>query len=398
MNSKIIMFLVILLTFTIGVYAESNGASIVITEQSYDPFPALSGRYLDLWMTVQNQSTGHITDASCQLDAKFPFYAQPDENLTKHIGYLSPNAYSTLRFKLMVSPEALDNDEEIDFKCRLNDGAAWISKKITIQVKALKPEFAIGSINTDPERLSADSTDNKITIEVQNIGNDSAKLITTQLILPKGFTSSQSYSDTANLGTIEDDSSKNAVYYIDVDKNISAGKYPAELIVNYKYTGNNGNEYKTQKINFNLDVKPEPIFEIEEVRITPNELFKGTKGEVLIKIKNIGFESADTVSMKIYTQNDQPIDFTKKYDYIGDIDEGKNGEAIFEFTIDDDASAKEYLLNAEIRYTSNEEVKISNKQFSITVSNSKPADYTIVILAAIVIVLGAGVYLWKKRK
>ncbi|MDD4468257.1 MAG: hypothetical protein PHF68_03840, partial [Candidatus ainarchaeum sp.] len=217
MNSKNgLIIIAIMLLLSSMAFAET-GASIKINEQSYSPFPAQSGRYLDLWITVQNLSNESTSNVSCQLDAKFPFYAQPDENLTKNIGYLSPNAVSTLRFKLMVSPAALDNDEELDFKCRLTETSVWISRKITIQVKALQPEFAIGTITTEPEKLVSDSTNNKISIEMQNIGNDTAKLITTQLILPEGFSSSQSYSDTYNLGTINADASKTAIYYLNLD-------------------------------------------------------------------------------------------------------------------------------------------------------------------------------------
>ncbi len=384
------------IVFSAGI---NDGASIRINQLQYDPFPAQSGKYLDLWMTVQNQSNNYSSDVSCELMTKYPFYLQPDENSIRNIGKMSPNSVATLRYKLIVSSDALNSDQEMDFRCKINEESDnWVTQKVIIQVKAIKPEFAIGTITTTPEKLTSDTTNNKINIEIQNIGNESAKLVTTQLILPKGFTSSKSYSDTYNLGNVSAETSKNAIYYLDIAKEIKAGKYPSKLIINYKYTANSTDNYKTQEIDFDLDVKPEPKFEIEEITINPKEIYSNTPVQIKIKLKNTGLEEAKAVSMKVYTQNDQPFDFDKKYDYMGDLKVGESGEIIFSLTTDSTAQAKKYLIKTEIRYLVGEEVKLSEEQFSIEILEKKNVDLTIFILAGVIIIAGVGFYLWKKKK
>ncbi len=393
-----IIFIVILMMSSVFAVETVKSGSIQINQLQYDPFPAQSGNYLDLWLTIQNESNGSASGVTCELLPTYPFYLQPDENAIRTIGIMNPDRIATIRYKLIVAPDALDSDQKIDFKCKLSESGVWITQEIDIQVKAMKPEFAIGTITVIPEKLTSDTTNNKITIEIQNIGNESAKLVTTKLILPQGFTSSKSYSDTYNLGNVGEETSKNAIYYIDVDKNIIFGKHPAKLIINYKYTTNSNDNYKTQEIDFDLDVKSEPKFEIESIIVNPEEIYPGKNAEIKIKIKNVGLEKAESVSMKVYTQNDQPFDFDKKYDYVGDLGVNESGEVVFTFTTNNAAQAKNYLIKSEIRYLVGEEVKLTEEQFNIEVLENKETDLTIFVLLGVVIIIGVGFYLWKMKK
>jgi hypothetical protein len=236
-----------------------------------------------------------------------------------------------------------------------------------------------------------------VTNELQNIGNDSASLVTTKLILPNGFSSSQSYSETANLGTITKDLSKTATYYINIDKNIQPGKHKAQLIINYKFSGNNSNEYKQKIIDFDLDVKDEPKLTIEKIEISQaNGLMQGDKSEIKLTIKNIGNKVADEVSVKIFKQSDQPFEFDKKYDYIGKLESNENGQATITFTVNNDAALKEYFIKTEIRYLTNDTVKTTDEQFTINVNKEKPKDQLTTIVIVLVVLIIAGVVVWKK--
>jgi len=305
-----------------------------------------------------------------------------------------------LQYKMRVDSNAVEGWNEMKIKCQTENSNNWIIHKFEIYVESKIPEFAIGSIVSEPVKLFPDSEENKLSIEIQNIGTGDAELVTSELILPKGITPSESYSNIANLGTVKEGESKTAEFYIDVDKNTAPGNYKAKLIIKYKDSNNNRKEYKNQKLDVDIVVKPLPIFEIENVNTTPDKLSQGDKATLRLIIKNVGFEEAKTVSVKIYKQSDQPFDFDEKYDYIGNLKPNQTGEAVFRFDVDDNANLKTYPLKAEIRYLIDDDIKIVEKQIPINVEMEKKDSklFFIGILFIAFVILSGVYYGWKNIK
>ena len=119
-----------------------------------------------------------------------------------------------------------------------------------------------------------------------------------------------------------------------------------------------------------------------------------------LKIKNIGFEEAESVSVKIYKQSDQPFDFDEKYDYIGNLKPNQTGEVVLRFDVDDNANLKTYLLKAEIRYLIDDDVKIVEKQIPINVEMEKKDSklFFLGILFIVFVILFGVYYGWKRIK
>jgi len=383
------------------VYAYVLGSTVLqIHELKYDPYPAEAGKYMNLWVKVENIGTEEAKNVTCVLLPEYPFSLDPNEDATRHIGKLPGAEEAILQYKLRVDSNAVEGWNEMRVKCQAENSDAWIIHKFEVYVESEIPEFAIGSVASEPTKLFPDSEENKLSVEIQNVGTGDAEFVTSELILPRGVTPSESYSNIANLGTIKEGESKLAEYYIDVDRSTVPGIYKAKLIVRYKDSNNNRKEYKNQTLNVDIVVKPLPIFEIESVSTDPGELSQGDRATLRLTIKNVGFEEAKTVSVKIYKQSDQPFDFDEKYDYIGNLKPNQTGEAVFRFDVDSDANLKTYLLKAEIRYLIDDDVKIVEKQVPIRVEMKKKDSKVIflgVLFVGFVIVLG-GYYGWKKIK
>jgi len=378
----------------------SDSPILKIRELKYNPYPVEAGKYMDLWIKIENIGTEEAKNVTCTLLPEYPFSLDPNENATKNIGKLPGTEEVILQYKLRVDSNAVEGWNEMKIKCQTENSDVWIIHEFEIYVESKIPEFAIGSIVSEPTKLFPDSEENKVSIEIQNIGTGDAELITSELILPKGITPSESYSNIANLGMIEEGESKTAEFYIDIDKNTIPGKYKAKLIIKYKDANNNRDEYKNRTLDIDIVVKPLPLFEIKNETTTPSKISQGDKVTLRLKIKNIGFEEAKTVSVKIYKQSDQPFDFDEKYDYIGNLKPNQSGEVVFRFDVDNDANLKTYLLKAEIRYLLNDEVKIVEKQIPIKVEIEKKDSklFFLFILFITFAILCCLYYGWKKIK
>ena len=369
-----------------------------IQELKYKPYPAEAGKYMDLWIKIENIGTDEAENVTCVLLPEYPFFLDPNENATRNIGRLPGAEEVILQYKLRVDSNAVEGWNEMKIKCKKGSANVWVTHKFEIYVESKIPEFAIGSVTSEPSKLFPDSEENKLSVEIQNIGTGKAELVTAKLLLPQGITPSESYSNIANLGTIEEGESKIAEFYIDVDKNVAPGNYKAKLIVKYKDSNNNREEYKNQSLSIDINIKPLPLFEIENVTTIPKKISQGDKVTLKLRIKNVGFKEAKSVSAKIYKQSEQPFDFDEKYDYIGNLKPNQSGEAVFKFEVDENANLKTYLLKVEIRYLIDDEVRVVEKQIPIMVEGEKK-DSKLFFLGSLIVVLAVafGIYYGRKR-
>lgn len=398
MSIKIFIYTAICLTLIIGtssaLYTPPGGA-LLVQQLRYDPYPAIAGQYLKLWIKVENIGNWEVEDIVCKLESTYPFSLDPNEIDIRTIGRLPAQQVAIVDYQVRVAQDAIEGWNEINFKYKYKD-VEWTTAKLRIYVKSEIPDFAIGLIQSSPLNLVPDTDNAKLTIEIQNIGNGRAEMVVAELILREGFKPSQSYSYKANLGTIEAHSSKNAIFYIDVDKTLLPGSYLTDLIIRYKEK--NSVEYKNKTLQIELNVKSTPLFEVESIETSRSELAQGDKDVALkLRIKNTGTEEAKSVSVKLLKQAEQPFDFKEKYDYIGNLKPGQSGEAILTFSVNSDALLKTYLLDLEIRYTIDDSVRIVEKTIPIKVSREKTLPIWLYIIP-ILIILPIGIFAWHKLR
>ncbi len=389
---KLVLFLLLFVGFANAYMVDS--AVLDVNEMKYEPYPAEAGKYLNLWIKVENAGMKSASDVTCVLVPEYPFYLDPNENATRHVGALSPSEYALLQYKIRVSKDAVEDWNEIKIKCQTEKSNTWVVYKLKIYVKSRLPEFAIGSIVSDPEKLVPDSKDNKLTVEIQNVGNGDAELVTTRLEVPNGISPTYSYSDISNIGTLKSGESKESTFYIDIEKNVKPGNYLANLTISYKVEDES--TYKTKVLPLVISVKPIPLFTVDKIETHPSKISQGDKVALKIRLRNVGFEKAKDVSVSVLKKSDQPFEFDEKYDYIGDLDFNQSGDAVFKFTVDDDANLKTYLLDLRVRYLVDDEVKTTDEQIPIKVEMEKRDSKTL-FLGVIFVLAVIGVYYgWRK--
>jgi len=411
------MFVMVFLIQPAAAQLSSSFPSLRVDEIRYEPFPAEAGKYFDLFIKVQNTGGVDAPNVACRLDPRYPFSLDPGADSEKDIGILPILESVLFQYKVRTASDAVEGDNEVLVTCGTNglDNGA-VTRTIIVNVDSKKPSFAVGKVTSLPKDITADMDDVKLTVEVQNIGEGDAKLTTVELILPDKFSPSTSFSTTDNLGLIEKDSVKEAVFDIDVE-NPPAGEYDAQLKIRFKDDNNNQNDYITQLINFNIQIQPSPQFTIKEVRaghltssdsftgylvqdgkvVNPSTLAQNSVGELRIRVKNVGEEEAESVSVKVFEDSaNVPIDFDEIFDFIGNLKPGEEGDAVFKFSIDGDAVLKEYLVETEVRFVENTEV--DTERFTIPIEISQEAGQNPMIYAVIVIIIIAAAVVWKKKR
>ncbi len=382
---KILTFALFLLFSTS--LAVANSPALTVTNLRYDPVPVEAGSYFDLWIQVENiAEESHADNLTCEIRPDYPFSLddnQPtgasigDDLYTRRIGRLAPQQEATLQYTVRTDIDAVEGWNSIPVACQSDQHDYWITREIEVKVDE-GVNLGVGSISSEPLDVKADTDDVRLEISLENNGGADAKSVNTELELPEGFEQSNSYSLRDSVGRIDEGGAREAVFYIDVDETVDSGVYYGEMEVNHY----SNNEEVVETFEIPLDVRPSPNLNVEDIRVYPEDLGQSDEAELRFNVRNKG-EGADSISARMFTDSDQPIDFDENYDYIGDLDRDSSSEAVFRFTVDEDANLKEYLLDAEIRYIDGEEVKTETETVPVEVVTEMSLPFSEALLYAI---------------
>jgi LPXTG-motif cell wall-anchored protein len=401
-NAAMAIFFVSLLSMPFVFAADiflSESPNLIIRELKYDPYPLESGKYVNLWIKIDNYGSGNAEKVSCTIIPKYPFSLDSGENATQDIGMLPGMESAIIDYRIYVDAAAVEGNNGLDLECSPSSDGVITKRTISLYVTSSVPEFAVGTVSSQPTKLLPDTEDNLIKIKIQNIGTGSADLVTAKLILPEGITPTESYSNIANLGTIASGGVGEASFYLDIDSGLEPKDYLASLEIRYRDSNGARSEYKTQILEADISVRPAPTFEIESITTTPEPITQGDSIGLNIVLKNTGSEEAKTVSFKLYKQNDQPFTLDEKYDFIGNIKPGETGQAGLKITVDNDAALKNHLLEGEIRYLVGNDVFVVTKQIPVRVATAKASGINpLYIAAGLAVMILIGFYYVRRRK
>ncbi|WP_156769990.1 COG1361 S-layer family protein [Methanocaldococcus sp. FS406-22] len=317
-----------------------------------------------------------------------------------YLGTIKPGESKEIFVKLYTSDKLSEGSYQIPIVITWTgeDG----SKKATLVSLGayVKGDIALGISNviTDPVEIKPGTTYARIDVTITNNGHQEAKNVVLHLITKKPFKDSWSNCNIKDIGNLLPGMSKTVSFYVDVDKYAKAGHY--KLPIEITYLDTTDNEHSTEKF-IDIYIKPKPLFEIltKEVNVTAGE-----DNVVYIKIKNIGNEKAVEVKVSAIKNSGQPFDYPVKSDTVGTLYPNQTGVATITIHPNKDAPSKPYYITLEIRCAGDSEegdnnVYVYQKPLKVVVKNSNSGEFGILIgIALLVIITGAGYYLYRKKK
>lgn len=397
MNKKIVISGLVVLAFLLGVSLASAVSDTVYVgdyriDYSYNNVE--EGEDFTLSVTLTNEDNENKTDITFELDSTNPFDVEGDDEWD--IAELAPDASRSETFRIEVDKNTKKGTYDLEFT--LEDDDDDFDDEFEIEVESDKAEFVVGDITSLPTTLLPNQEEVKLEISLENIGGGDAEFVKAKLELPNGFVGASSFSLQTNLGTIEEGENKVAIFYFDTLKELNSGTKSAQLVLDYESNGNS----ESETLEVQLPVKATPLFSVVSTQTTPTNLQIGTKdNSIQITIQNIGEETGEETSIRVFENTDMPFEFNEKTNFIGDIAPGRSGSAVFSFELDSGFSAKTYLLNIQTRTVTREDVLIEEYTVPVSVGASQNSGISpLFILALLVVAVGIviGVVARSKRK
>lgn len=266
------------------------------------------------------------------------------------------------------------------------------TKEMTVDV----PFTVQSSINLEVSDVTAEHINaggsGYLTLTLKNTGNEPGSNAVVKLIKDEDspivpVESSQYFGDFNPGAEIP------AKFKVSVSKEAEAQNYPMKVQVTYEnregenliYTSNDFGVQVGAKIDFSVTSDAETVH-------------PGEKKVVEIQYRNDGTDTAYSAEARISAVD--PFTSSDDLAYLGDLKAGETGTARFEVNTAADAVTKTYGIDSEVRYRD----ALDNSQISDTVKvpiNVVPAEGGIPMMPTaiiLVIILGAGYYLYSKRR
>ena len=263
----------------------------------------------------------------------------------------------------------------------------------------------IGNVTTDPTDIRPGAEDVEISAFIENSGEAAAKDVEAKLICNVDFKPSWSGTDRSYIGRLNSGDSKEATFHIDIADNIESNTYSIPLQIRYKDT--KGGEYEVMR-SVEILVKPKPDFEIVSYYTKPADISAGDKSvELHVRIRNVGSEKAESVSVRSTGEAEVPFDYDVKSDYVGNLKPNEEWTAVLKFDVDKDALPKAYQQGIEIRCTGDRDlgddnVYLFDRMIPISVSSSSPGGFSVpgfgILSSLIALFVVFVLFLRRKRK
>ena len=392
MKTKTISVLTALLLLLGGVTAQQGSSpdlnAVMINS---DPVPLQSGEDAEITFKVWNDGSGTAEDVEVSVVDNFPFQLKPDRKRTYSIGDLGPGENVQLpTAQILVDEEASDGPNE--FEIRLDTRYSSQTESFPVQVQSQDIKLNLANLKTSPAKLKPDMENARLTIETVNNGEKTAENVVINTDLPEGFEETSSFSTRQALGNMAAGQVKTAEFSFDVED--SAEKGNADIPANITYSTSDSDTRITENADFSFHLAGRPQFEVTDVE---SELRTGGTGEVKLTVTNTGQEKASSTRVRVLDSSDQPFSYDSASKYVGTLDPGQNGSAVFDVTVESGASVKDYLIDFEIRGVKDTETYVESTTAQVPVAGGEESSGPPVVPIAVVLVIAAGGFILRKR-
>jgi hypothetical protein len=318
------------------------------------------------------------------------------EDNTKYLSKLAPGEEKILEFHLKAN-ERLENGiyplkVSLEYLSTPNDEKLTDDRLIGIPILG-REHIIISKVSTSPSRVLAGTNNVEINFEVENIGSGSARYVILKPMPEDPFELSETSEQIINIGTLRQGDSAKASFRVNVGEWAEGGTY--EIPVKIEYKDSSGN-VKEDTIKIPVIVNEKPKITVEKVSFDKTPM-QGEEILIYIRVKNVGGEQAENVIIEGVVKADQPFTLSKRSDYVGTLDPGREGEGALELSIANNAIPKDYVVQVRIRavgdkesgddnvYVFEEFITIPVKENTETRRNLRTAGAFIGVLALVVI-------------
>lgn len=396
---KRILVAIIIMLMMLNVVSALDTPALTATLSSYEPQPAEPGKYVAVFIKLENEGVGTAKNVVLEIIPSFPFSLDPGATNQEKIGSLGGSEFHTAEFDLKVNKNAVEGTNKLKVRYNIDENQeVWVEKELDISIQTGDTILSIKDISSIPTEFVPGQT-GQIQLEMENLAdsfmsNIRVKLDVSATTLPFAPYNSASEKSLYQLNPGESHLfTFNFITYPDAEATV----YKVPLTITF--SDNIGNEY-TQTDIIGVIVNSRPDL---KVTIDSTNLIKGENiGTITLKIVNKGLNDVKFLNIKLTETDAFEIVSTSNEEYLGNLDSDDFETAEFSILIKENGEI-EIPLELEYKDTNNnpytEDLMVKLKIYSAEELGQKSGSGTVWFVLIILVVVGFFVYKkWFKKK
>lgn len=392
---KIILAILMIALMAMTVSAVQEFSELTATLTKYEPQPAQPGKYIDVFIKLENTGIGAASNVILEVLPEFPFSIDTGKT-SKTIGILGGKSFYIAEFRLKVDEGAVEGTNKL--KVRFNSDESqniWVEQKLDVSVQTQDAVLSIESIKIEPAEIIPGDK-GTITLSFQNLADSFLSDIKVKLDLTSDDLPFVAYNSASekNIYQIRARERKDVSFELIAFPDADAKIY--KIPVNITYYDNVGTKYtKTDLIGVVVNSKPDI-----KVLVDSTTLMKEQRiGDIVLRIVNKGLNDVKFMNMKIAESEDFELLSSNNEEYIGNLDSDDFETVDFKVLLKDEETVEilitlEYMDNNNNKYVDNMNLKL--KIHSAEKLGQKKSNRTMYFVL-IVLIIG-GIFFYRRRK
>ena len=227
-----------------------SGKDITIERSNYDPLPAEPGKYVDVWITVQNYGDSEIKNSYLKIAPEYPFYLTGRDTGVEFVKSLQPGGLKILEYRLLVDDQAIGSDYPLELKFCHDEFCENEIKTVRTSLSVNTGGKPMLEIGIDDYELFTPGTLGEIIVTAVNKGKIGVQFLTVEIL------DSEDYDIISvprkYLGELESDDFERETYQIYVNPKIKESKeIPIKMKI--EYSDSNFKNYESlEEVMFNV--------------------------------------------------------------------------------------------------------------------------------------------------
>ncbi len=387
---KLISITALLVLFG-GLAAANPDINVQLMET--EPSPMQIGEYADVQFKVSN--TGDDAEnVSVELMEEYPFSVDSDEKDSWVIRDFDQGDGYSFRVPVLVSPAAVQNDETLEVKVSRNGNSRNFN--LPVEVKADDDGLVVDKVEF-PDRVGS-GTSSTMNVTLENTANGHFRNVDVSLGLNE-IPMVVSGTTRQRVDSIAPDEKRILQFEMQVDESASNGVYSIPITLEYE---NEAGAPQSKTQNTGVVIGGEP--QIETALNEAGDIAAGSSGTTTYRFVNRGEGTAKFVQVEFQEGENFTI-LSGDSVYLGDMNPDDYQTA--EIEIHTDPGTDSVSVPVELSYRENGEELTETQEVEVNVlteeetqlySSGSSSGIGTVLVLAVILVAGAGIYYWRKRR
>jgi len=396
---KTTILVAMVLLLMVNIVSALDTPALVATLMKYEPQPAEPGKYVTLFIKLENAGTGTAKNVILEISPEYPFSLDPGKTNQEYVGSLGGGSFHVAEFDLKVDENAVEGANNLKVRYNIDTNQeVWAEQELNISVQTQDAVLSIENIEINPAEIVPGSTAT-IKLELENLAYSTMSDIKVKLDLSSASLPFAPFNSASEKNLFQLKVGGKHIFSFDIIAFPGAEAQIYKVPVNITYYDNVGTTYsKSDLIGVIVNSKPD----IKVVVDSTTLLTEKRIGDIVLKIVNKGLNDVKLMNMKLSETDDFEILSASNEEYIGNLDSDDfetvdfrillKGKELVEIPI-----TLEYMDNNNNFYEENLNLKLKiHSAEKLGESNGKAGIYFVVVV--VVAVVAFIIYRRRKKK